>query len=509
MEKKIAVIDIGSNTIRLVIYRIKAAGGIKQIENMKVSARLQNHLDDRQFLSPEGIHILLEALRVFREIISLHKAASVKVFATAAIRKAKNRQEIKQKVKREIGLTINVLSGQKEAYFGFLGIIQSTNLDEGITIDIGGGSTEITRFLHKKIVNSHSFPFGALSLKKEFIKGQLPEADELRELSSFLYRNFQEVEWLSNCRLPIIGIGGNARNVGTIEQAMKNYPLGSVHLYEMGLKDILNVKEKLGSLPFQDLKGVEGLSRERADIILPALEVFLSLYRSASAPFFQLSQKGIRDGIIIDALNRKNHKQDQLDPVDQSLHELAADYDMNVGKKELIVTTAAKLFGLFRKEGIADVSDGDLQDLKRAGYVYNLGEFIDSESVSQHTFYLLLNRNIDGLPHRERIKIALLASYHSKASFKQNMKPFKEWFSEQDRQKMKFLGSLLKFSSAVNCTGRSIFRDIQLYMRNDEVHLELYCNGSWLVEQQEAEKHMKHLENALGKNISLKFSMQN
>lgn len=508
MEKKIAVIDIGSNTIRLVIYRHKKVRVIKEIENIKVTARLQNYLNEEQFLSSEGLHILLESLAVFKQVVSLHEVASIKVFATAAIRKAKNQEEIKRSIREKVGFSVEVLSGEREAYYGFLGIINSTYLHDGITIDIGGGSTEITQFVNQEIVHSHSFSFGVLSLKQQFVKDQVPTSEEISNLSSFLMAKLQEIEWLVNCRLPIIGIGGNARNLGAINQGLKNYPLDSIHLYEMKLNDILSVKEKLVSLSFQELKSVEGLSKERADIIIPAIEVFLSLYRTVEAPFFQLSQKGIRDGVIYDEIANKTIKNKHKTPLEKSIEEMAIEYDIDLQKRSLVIKTAAMLLDSIRKTGIADVTEHDLFDLRRAGYLYNLGVFIERESVSQHTFYILLNRDIDGLPHLDRIRMALLASYNSKASFKKNIKPFKEWLSDPERQKLKLLGALLKFSFILNSTKRDIVQDIQFSIRDGGIHLELYCNNSWLVEQQEAEKHIKHIENALEKNITLHFLLQ-
>lgn len=508
MEKKIAVIDIGSNTIRLVIYRHKKVRVIKEIENIKVTARLQNYLNEEQFLSSKGIHILLESLTVFKQVLSLHQTASVKVFATAAIRKAKNQEEIKRSIREKVGFSVEVLSGDREAYYGFLGIINSTYLHDGITIDIGGGSTEITQFVNQEIVHSHSFPFGVLSLKQQFVKDQIPTTEEISNLSSFIMTKLQEIDWLVNCRLPIIGIGGNARNLGAINQGLKSYPLDSIHLYEMKLNDILSVKETLASLSFQELKGVEGLSKERSDIIIPAIEVFLSLYRTVEAPFFQISHKGIRDGILYDEIRNKAIESQHKTPLEKGLEQMAIEYDIDLEKRSLVIRTAAMLFDSIRKTGIADVTEHDLSDLKRAGYLYNLGEFIESESVGQHTFYILLNRNLDGLPHRDRIRMALLASYNSKSSFKQNIKPFKEWFSDPEREKLKILGALLKFSFILNSTKRDIVQDVQFLIKDGGIHLELYCNNSWLVEQQEAEKHIKHLENAIGKNICLHFSLQ-
>ncbi|MDE3839615.1 Ppx/GppA family phosphatase [Bacillus methanolicus] len=506
VEKKLAIIDIGSNTIRLVIYLHKEEYVLKEIENIKVSARLQNYLNNEQILTSEGLRILKNTLKLFKEIVSLHKGTLIKVFATAAIRQAKNKEEIKKSIRDEIGLSVDILSGEKEAFYGFLGVIHSTWIQDGITIDIGGGSTEITQFLNRKMVHSHSFPFGALTLKKQFIKEKVPTSDEMNNLAAFLQSKFLEIDWLENCRLPIVGIGGSARNLGKIDQAMKSYPIDSIHQYEINLKDILTVKEKLTSLSFSELQNVEGLSKERADIIIPAIEVFLTIYQTVDAPFFQFSQKGIREGILFNEIRDDNNYEynNQL-PLEKSLRQLAVEYEIDLEKRSAVTKTVMMLLDSLRKTGIFEVNENDIHDLRCASYIYNLGEFIERDSASQHTFYILSTRNMDGVSHRDRIKIALLTSYHSKTSFKQNVQPFKEWFTKQERHKLRVFGALLKFSFILNSTKREIVQGLRLLEGKDHIHLELYCNKSWTVEQQEAEKQIKHLENALGKSIILDF----
>ncbi|WP_257958474.1 Ppx/GppA phosphatase family protein [Bacillus sp. V3-13] len=505
MGRKLAVIDIGSNTIRLTIYNYKAESILKEIENIKVSARLQNYLNNEQILTYEGLNILLDSLSVFKEIVSLHKVTSIKVVATAAIRKAKNQLEIKQLINEKIGFPIEVLPGESEAYYGFLGVINATYLKDGITIDIGGGSTEITLFSNRKMMQSHSFPFGVINLKQQFIKEKIPSIEEISELSSFLKTNFQEIDWLKNCRLPIIGIGGSARNLAKMDQAIKNYPIDSIHQYEINLQDILTVQEELSSLTYEEIQHVEGLSKERSDIIIPAIEVFLSIYRIVNAPFFQFSRKGIRDGLLYEKLMNDGSEDASQQPLQKSLYQMAIEYDLDMDKRSQAAKTAEMIFNSISKNELVELTGNDLNDLRNASSIYKLGEFFERDSASAHTFYLLSNRNIDGLSHRDRIKLALLASYHSKKSFKENINPFREWFTNEDKQKIKILGAILKFSFILSSTKREIVQDIRFIEGKDNINMELLCNKSWQVEQQAAGKQVKHLEHALGKNISLHF----
>lgn len=154
--------------------------------------------------------------------------------------------------------------------------MNSTSFSEGITVDIGGGSTEVTYFRNREILEYHSFPFGALSLK-QFIKEDIPTEEELEKIRTYLEYQFRTLPWLIDKKLPLIAIGGSARNLVKIHQNLICYPIAGVHLYKMKEEDIKNVKEELEALSFIELQKLEGLAKDRADTIVPAVEVFHTL----------------------------------------------------------------------------------------------------------------------------------------------------------------------------------------------------------------------------------------
>ncbi|ALF10475.1 hypothetical protein BCV53_10900 [Parageobacillus thermoglucosidasius] len=166
--------------------------------------------------------MLLETLLSFQDITRHHQIQHVKCVATATIRQAKNKEEIKKLVEETTDFQIRVLSEYEEAYYGFLSVVNSTPITEGITIDIGGGSTELTYYKDRQLIEYYSFPFGTLSLKQTFIAGHILTKEELRRLSFYITEQFQSLPWLGNKKIPIIAIGGNARNLAQIHQLLKN-----------------------------------------------------------------------------------------------------------------------------------------------------------------------------------------------------------------------------------------------------------------------------------------------
>jgi exopolyphosphatase / guanosine-5'-triphosphate,3'-diphosphate pyrophosphatase len=505
MKEKYGIIDIGSNTIRLVIYERNKSGRLREIENVKAAARLRNYLNKEQILTDKGIAILLDTLRSFQDITRHHQLESVKCVATAAIRQAINQKEIIHLVKKHTDFRIRVLSGYEEAYYGFLAAVNSTPITEAVTIDIGGGSTELTYYKDRQLVDTYSFSFGALSLKHTFVSENVPTSEELHRLSFYLVEQFQSLSWLGDKRVPIIAMGGSARNVVQIHQLMKNYPLAGVHQYEMNRKDFLEVRNLLTSLTFEEIQMLEGLSKDRADTIIPALEVFNVLYEATDATSFVLCRKGLRDGIFYEELLHPFGTPIFPSVLHESFFQLSQDYDIHLDHVQHVKQLVIQLVEQIRLLQLYPLTDEDLRNLIRAAHVYYLGKYIDEESSSQHTFYILANRTIDGLMHKERVILALIASYKNKTVFKQYIAPFQHWFTKEEQKKIRFLGALLKFVYSLNGTKRKVVRTIKLTQNKGSIIMDIFCCGDFRAEKYQTEKNKKHFEKVLKQCIELRF----
>ncbi|MFC3884304.1 exopolyphosphatase [Bacillus songklensis] len=499
------MIDIGSNTMRLVIYEYGEKRRFKQVENVKVAARLRNYLNEDQCLSAEGIRVLINTLHTFQIITRHHKIRQVKCVATATIRQAVNKEEVCRIVKEMTDFTVMVLSEYEEAFYGFLAVVNSTDKKEGITIDIGGGSTEVTYFSDRQLIEYHSFPFGALSLKLQYIKGDIPTEEERANIKSFVRSQIETLPWLKGKQLPIVAIGGSARNMVQLHQSFISYPLAGLHQYEMTLEDIRGVKEQLGGMTYQDLQKLEGLSKDRADTILPAIEVFETLCEVTGAPKFVLSRKGLREGLLFEELKKPFGIRLYPNVLEESFQQMIMDFEINIEHVNEVTKTASLLFQHFRMQLDFPLEDGDLHLLKRAAQVFQLGEYIDSESSSQHTFYLLANRTIDGISHKDRLKLALIASYKGKTAFRQYMEPFKDWMTKEEQKTLRFLGAVLKVASSLNATKRNIVKHVDVDKDLNGFTIKILCNSDYRAEEYQAEKQKKHLEKATKQSITLQF----
>ena len=508
-NERIGLIDIGSNTIRLVIFETDAYYTVKELQNIKTPARLYLYLSEDNVLSQEGIDKLTETMLSFKNVAVQYKVDTLMPVATAAIRQSKNQQEILTHIKEQTGIKITLLAEEQEAYYGNYAVLHSIHAKNGITIDIGGGSTEITYFENKKLMHSTSFPFGVVTLKELFFKDKdHNDKEAINNANKFIKEQFHSLSWIQNKEVPVIAIGGSARNIANIHQRMIEYPLAGDHAYQMTreqLQDTLNTLEKLDSDGLNDL---DGLSRDRTDIILPANLVFNALFDTAAASAFIFSNKGLREGVVMEYLNIHHNTPFSLNEIQQqTIGRTAQSYAIQTIVARQRVSIADKLFSVMENEGVIETNDYWKFFLRSSAYLYNLGSYIDNDAQSQNTFYIISNSNLPGFSHKERVILALLASFKNKSLLKQYTKEMPEWFDKEEIKLIQYLGGLIKFSEALNDSHVNVVKDISLEkVSSDNYTLHIVHNGDILTEEYRTNRQKKHLERLLDANLTIQFT---
>lgn len=205
-----AVIDIGSNTIRLVIYKIENHQ-IRALLNKKSPAGLAGYINKNRCLKKSGIRKAVGVLREFREILEHMTIREVFPFATASLRNINNAPEVLDAIKKECGFDVRILSGEEEAVFDYYGSLQAMEMDCGLLCDIGGGSTEIVTYRDHAIHTAVSLPIGSLNLYQNFVKSILPRKKELEALRQHVRKSLESLPDLKYPVTDLCAIGGSAR----------------------------------------------------------------------------------------------------------------------------------------------------------------------------------------------------------------------------------------------------------------------------------------------------------
>ncbi|KYG89319.1 exopolyphosphatase [[Bacillus] sp. KCTC 13219] len=508
-DMRTAIIDIGSNTVRLVMYRYSKDEGLREFGNMKKVARLRTYILPSGEMSEEGIQLLQDLLQSFKQILEDYNIKDIKIAATAAVRQATNNTEIVQRMQQQLGMTVDVLSEEEEAYFGFLAVVNSMSTPSAVTIDIGGGSTEITLFKNKKLLKTHSFPFGTVSLKQNYVKNTIITEEEKKRLRSFLRQQFMSLPWIVDVTLPIIGIGGSSRNIGQVYQQKIDYPISDVHHFEMTKQNIDTLKLELGSMSYEQLKNLDGLSADRADIIVLALEAFAALMEVVNSKHFQISKKGLREGLIINRVAGSNVTAfDKYNVFNINARRIAFEYGRSEEEVMLLSNLAEQLYREVCHLEVFYYNEAHLELIKRAAKLYAIGEYIELDSASQHTFYLIANQAIPGITQIERMKIALLASYKNKEYFERFVQPFSNWFSKEEQKDLRDFGAILKFVYGLNISKRNAVSRVTLEKTDEEIVCIVTTKRNAVAEEYQANRHKKHLERLFKCDLKIKFEVE-
>ncbi len=505
--RRLGLVDIGSNTIRLVIFEYSEESGLQELQNIKTPARLYQYLDKDKVMSDEGIEVLCSTLNSFQKVAAKFDVEALYPVATAAVRQSQNIDAIIKTVKEHTGIAMRIISEKEEAFYGYYAVVNTLNFNDGVTVDIGGGSTEVTYFEDKELKFSHSFPFGVVTLQKLFFDGRKHNDEKaVAQARSYIKEQLESLKWLAKRKVPIIAIGGSARNIARIHQSMVEYPIAGVHGYSMKEEAIDKVYKKLMDSSMDDLEDLDGLSRDRRDIIIPSTLLFKELFDEVAATEFVFSRKGLREGVIMSILEEQyKHPFDKYEVFKESLNNLAHNYD--IGKDEALQRQklAEMIYYELEKNGLVEGNKLDKKLLLQAAYLFYLGSYIDSDAASQHTYYIISNSSLNGVSHRNRVKLALLSSYKNKTLLK-FYSDETDWFTEAEKAKIQLLGSILKFAYALNSSNTNVVQSLYLERNKDRYHLVILYKGDPIAEEYQAERQKKHLEKIVKTKINIVFT---
>ncbi|MBM7565425.1 Ppx/GppA phosphatase family protein [Paenibacillus sacheonensis] len=485
-EQRIGIIDIGSNSIRLVVYERTSRGAHRVIDGSKRAARLSEHLDEDGSLPDRTIQELIDMINHFRLICAHHKTGLIRAVATAAIRNSTNRSHVLSRIESETGLPIELISGVEEAGFGFLGMINTMSVTDGFLIDIGGGSTEVSLFKNRELVRAVSFPFGCVSLATRFADGGMLSDAQLRELELHIGQAIEREAWLKQePGLPLVGVGGTVRSLGKMHQAFVKYPFESTHNYPIEGQATDELIELLRKLPVSKRKNFPGLSKDRVDIIVPGLAILRSIFRTVGGSHYLICGAGLRDGLFFST--RFPERPRMEDVVMYSVNNLAAMHpEAPMQHTSQVNRIVLQLAGTLQPQRPSE--DRSLLFIDIASTLHRIGASIDYYDYKRHTFYLMVNSRLNGLSHRELLICSMIASYKSKNRTKQNAALYRPLLSDEDIAVVCKLGTLLQLAIALDRSETQAIGKLVVETNDGKLRLHaVRASGSLDVERKEVE----------------------
>jgi exopolyphosphatase/guanosine-5'-triphosphate,3'-diphosphate pyrophosphatase len=414
MGEKQAIIDLGSNTTRMLIIETTRSGAYHLIEDDKGVIRLSEDTVPGGEIKPAALKRGIDAIRLFKGICDYHRVTKITAVATAAVRESSNRDEFLNAMFAETGIRFRVLSREEESYYGYLGVINTTSLDNGLIMDVGGGSIELTVVEGRKPVDTTSIPWGALNLSVRFLDRDRPTRSQLEELDGFIKDKLQEIPWIEARKgSQLFGIGGTIRTIARMSQRFGNYPFDELHNYVMSPADVSRVYDKLSGTTLEERRDMPGLSRDRADIIIGGTAAVNTIVKTLKVAQVRVSSAGLRDGIFF-----KNYLKEPVVPdvTEFSVNNLSRLFQVDELHAKRVTELSASLFD--QLEPVHEMKAGDRRVLRAAARLHELGYYFDYSKRFNNTFYHILDNNVFGFSHMNNYRTALVAACYGAGGIK-------------------------------------------------------------------------------------------
>lgn len=405
MAKITSVIDIGSNSVRLAIFKKSSRFGFSLIYELKSKVRIsENSYENDGFLQEIPMQRTISVLSEFMHIIQQYKSRKVLCVATSAVRDAPNRFDFIKRVYRECGIQIKVLNGDKEAYFGGLACANLSHRKDGIMIDIGGGSTECTLIEGGRIMQMISLDLGTIRLKELFWDKKIDK----KQIRAFMA---QEIEKLSpnfkhSC---IFGVGGTIRALAKLYMKQEDVVLDMIHGFVMPVKKIEPLMDRIIKSK-EDRLGDFGISDERSDNIQGGLLILSVLLGHFQANEIVTCGVGIREGVFLADLLR-NHSGRFPPSINPSV-EFIKDELGNSKSTKIIKARANEIFTLIASDFGLNQEMKELLNLAMS--LWELGTSTDFYHANKHSAYRVKYMLSYGYSHQQRSLVAMLLEFSDK-----------------------------------------------------------------------------------------------
>ena len=472
----IAIIDVGSNNIKLEIHQINSQGHAELLYNDKFAARLGHEVFLTHKLATTSTNAAIEGLQQFAKIIKSFGCKRTIALGTAALREA-NSEKFIQQVSKEVGIKVKIISGVEEARYVYVGTLATIPFQDKTFFlnDIGGGSTEISIANSDRLEFSESLFLGTVRLKEMFLSKVDPQVETKKSIKaqeknfsmmeSYVDKVMQKYLLEINSKNVDMGLstGGTARNIAEIIKlhlGKQEVVQGISIIYTDDLKKLVS---EMKQMSHKELSKLEGLDSARVDIILPGAIILLRILQNARIKKSFISPKGLRDGILVDYISRKVNKGNlqtrQRNYRFYSVEKLSQKFNLEKEHAKQCAFLTVEIFELLKDQ--LNLASDYRDILYSAALLHDIGTSIDYVDHQRHTKYLIMNSEIFGFSTTEKYQIALIACYHRKGTPK-----FKDFcyleLKKKQKKMIKKLAAILRIADALDRSYTSAVKKVTL-----------------------------------------------
>ncbi|MGA8365165.1 MAG: Ppx/GppA phosphatase family protein [Solirubrobacteraceae bacterium] len=415
-RERLAVIDLGSNSFRLVVF-MAWEGWWRRTDEIYEPVRIGEGLAASGKLGEEPMRRALATLDVFDHFcraagLSGH---SVEALATSAIRDAENAAGFLALARERTSLPIRVLSREEEARYGYLAAVNSTTLTDGCVLDLGGGSLQLVRVVDRVAHELGSWRLGAVRMTERFLPANGPaKRRQIEQLREHVAAELQRAEWLASAGSRLVGIGGTVRNLAAAAQRASGLPSNGVQATVVSNEALEELVERLAELPASQRSSVPGIKPARADLILAGAIVVQGALLAGGFDGLEVTEAGLREGVFFERLLADREPPLFADLRRTSVLNLAAQYRPDAAHTDHVATLALAMFDELARLDLHEGDPVERELLWAACMLHDIGMSVDYDDHHKHSRYLILNGGLPGYSPIEVAIVAQAARYHRK-----------------------------------------------------------------------------------------------
>src|SRR5262245_36740739 len=509
---RIAAIDIGTNSVHMIVVRVRPDLSFEVIDREKAMVRLGAGGLDGRALTPEAMSAALQALSKFKRIAHSHEVDQIVAAATSATREARNGGEFLARLEHETGIRPRVISGAEEARLIHQAAVYGVDVGGGraVVIDIGGGSVEITLGTATSLQLARSFKIGTIRLTERLVKSDpLSERDERKIVKHVLGEIDRHCEQILAAGFDrVIGTSGTILSIGAVAAtAARGAAPAELRNLHVAIKHIRKLRKQVTGLDLEQRLGIPGLDPRRADLVVAGAVLLDTILRRLGAEEFTLCDLALREGLVLDYVRRNRRQIAQIDSIPdvrrRSTLELAERCSYYADHANQVVRLALALFDQTR--AIHGLTDREREWLEYAALMHDIGGHISYSGHYKNSYYLIKNGDLRGF-HPDEIEVmALVARYHRRGTPKRSHPQYAQ-LPPSLRRTVKTLASILRVAESLDRSHAQPISGLEVHDRVDDILISLHAGGDAELEVWATGRHLEPFEELVGKPVRLEMA---
>ncbi len=529
-NERLAVIDLGSNSFRLVVF-MAGEGSWRRTDEIHEPVRIGEGMLASGRLGEKPMERALATLEVFAHFCHASglDGGSVDAVATSAIRDADNAEEFLARARERFGLPIRVLGREAEARYGYLAAVNSTTLIDGCVLDLGGGSLQLVGVERRRDVHSGSWRLGTVLMSERFLPPNGPaKRRQLEELREHVAAELSQADWLERCGTRggdsggaggrLVGIGGTVRNLAAAAQRAAGLPSNGVQGMVIESEALDELVARMASLPAAERASVPGIKPARADLILAGAVVVQGVLQAGGFAGLETTEAGLREGVFFERLlaegepaeapragtpARASKSRAPLfeDVRRASVLNMSAQYRVERVHTEHVAELALGMFDELAELGLHEGDPRERELLWAAAMLHDIGVSIDYDDHHKHSRYLILNGALPGFAPVETAIIAQAARYHRRGMPAPG--PMAALFGDGDAARLDRCAALLRLAEDLERSRDQLVRRTSIALHEDSVELRLIADGEAAVPRWAARRERELFARAFHRDLSV------